>query len=67
MRNLNQEEQNYTKQDATLSVYYDCVKDSFLTRDWTKLKHKWGTIMAMYKNGLTINDAIKSIRQILKK
>ena len=67
MRNLNQEQREYTKETASFGVYYDCLKDNFLKRDWVKLKNKQEAINVLYKNGLTVHDAFKQIRQIIKK
>ena len=67
MRVLNQEQREYTKETASFGVYYDCVKDNFLKKDWAKLKNKQETVNVMYKNGLTVFDAYKNIRQIIKK
>jgi len=66
MRNLSQEQMEYTKETASFAVYYDCVKDSFLKKNWAKLKNKDASVYILYKNGLTAFDAFKQIRLIIK-
>jgi hypothetical protein len=67
MRVLTREENQYTKKTASFSVYYDSVKDNFLKRDWNKLKNKQDTVYVLFQNGLTVFEAFKQIRLIIKK
>jgi hypothetical protein len=67
MRVLTREENQYTKKTASFSVYYDSVKDNFLKRDWNKLKNKQDTVNVFFQNGLTVFEAFKQIRLIIKK
>ena len=66
MKVLTKEQNQYTKVTATFSVYYDCIKDSFLKKDWNRLKNKQDTVYVFYLNGLTVFETFKQIRLILK-
>jgi len=66
MKVLNKEEREFTRKTASFTVYYDCIKDSFLKSDWAKVKNKYAICTALYYNGLTVFEGFKQIRQIIK-
>ena len=67
MKVLTKEEREFTRQTATFSVYYDNVKESFLKKDWNRLKNKTDIVYSFYMNGISVFEAFKQIRMVLKK
>jgi len=67
MKVLTKEEREFTRQTATFNVYYDNVKESFLKKDWNRLKNKTDIVYSFYMNGISVFEAFKQIRMVLKK
>lgn len=54
---------DYHKENASFSVFYDEVKDCTLKSKWNKIINKQAFIMNFYRNGYDTYYVVKFIRQ----
>jgi len=64
---LSSEELGYNKDNASFRVYYDCVKDSFTSKTWTRIKKKQELVSGFYNNKLTVLECFRAMRDLAKK